>query len=109
MARTFRPDDNDICLVQDQQTDREFDFYCTFVLTHWNNSPHVATVMFPHSRHINPSMSQHVFIPECCMFSEEAENTHFIGKLVLPDQIYHNEDKHTNNNISKAEHSTVVK
>jgi hypothetical protein len=28
--------------------------------------------MLYHSRHINPSMSQHFFIPECSMLSEEA-------------------------------------
>jgi hypothetical protein len=54
-------------------------------------------------------MSQHVFIPECCMInSEEAENTHFIGKLDWLDQIYNNEDKHANNDIRKAENSTMV-
>jgi hypothetical protein len=43
---------------------------------------HEVTVMLHHSRHINLNMSQHVFIPEYCMLnSEEAENTHFIGKL----------------------------
>ena len=54
-------------------------------------------------------MSQHVFIPEYCMLnSEEAENTHFIGKLDWFDQIYNNEDKHANNDIRKSENLTMV-
>jgi hypothetical protein len=43
--------------------------------------PQEATEMLHHSRHINLSLSQHFFIPECCMLSEEAANTHFIDKL----------------------------
>ena len=73
------------------------------VLTHWNNSPHEATEMLHHSRHINMSMSQHFFIPECCMLSEEPANTHFIGKLSWSDKIYDNEVKHANHDITEAE------
>jgi hypothetical protein len=40
--------------------------------------------------------------------SEEAENTHFIGKLDCFDQIYNNENKHANNDIRKAENLTMV-
>jgi hypothetical protein len=73
------------------------------VLTHWNNSPQEVTEMMHHSRHIYPSMSQHFFIPECCMLSEEAANTHFIGKLGWFDKIYDNEVKHANHDITEAE------
>jgi hypothetical protein len=48
-------------------------------------------------------MSQHVFLPECCMLSEEAANTHFIGKLGWSDKIYHNEVKHANHDITEAD------
>jgi hypothetical protein len=48
-------------------------------------------------------MSQHFFIPECCMLSEEPENTPFIGKLGWSDKIYDNEVKHANHNITEAE------
>ena len=48
-------------------------------------------------------MSQHFFIPECCMLSEEAANTHFIGKLGWSDKIYDNEVKHVNHDITEAE------
>ena len=48
-------------------------------------------------------MSQHVFIPECCMLSEEAANTHVIGKLGWSDKIYHNEVKHANHDITEAD------
>ena len=73
------------------------------VLTHWNSSPQEATEMMHHSRHINLSMSQHVFIPKCCMLSEEAANTHFIDKLDWSNKIYDNEVKHTNHDITEAE------
>jgi hypothetical protein len=36
---------------------------------------------FSHRQALNLTMSQHFFIPECCILSEEAANTHFIGKL----------------------------
>jgi hypothetical protein len=49
-------------------------------------------------------MSQHVFIPDCCMLSAKAVNTHFIGKLGWHDKIYSNEDKHANHDITEAEH-----
>jgi hypothetical protein len=64
--------------------------------------------MLHHSRHINLSLSQHVFIPECCMISEEAANTHFIGKLGWSDKIYDNEVKHTSYDITEAENKTMV-
>jgi hypothetical protein len=48
-------------------------------------------------------MSQHFFIPECCILSEEAANTHFIGKLGWSDTIYDNEVKHANHDITEAE------
>jgi hypothetical protein len=48
-------------------------------------------------------MSQHVFIPECCMLSEVAANTHLIGKLGWSDKIYDNEVKHANHHITEAE------
>jgi response regulator RpfG family c-di-GMP phosphodiesterase len=53
-------------------------------------------------------MSQHVFIPECCILSEEAANTHFIGKLGWPDKIYDNKVKHAYHDITEAENSTMV-
>jgi hypothetical protein len=48
-------------------------------------------------------MKKHVFIPECCMLSEEAANTHVIGKLGWSDKIYHNEVKHANHDITEAD------
>jgi hypothetical protein len=49
--------------------------------------------MMHHSRHINPGITQHVFIPECCMLSEEAANTPFIllssREKVLAIMIFH--------------------
>jgi hypothetical protein len=48
-------------------------------------------------------MSQHFFIPEFCMLSEVASNTHFIGKLGWSDNIYDNEVKHANHDITEAE------
>jgi response regulator RpfG family c-di-GMP phosphodiesterase len=53
-------------------------------------------------------MSQHVFISECCILSEEAANKHFIGKLGWPDKIYGNKVKHANHDITEAENSTMV-
>jgi hypothetical protein len=45
-------------------------------------------------------MSQHVFIPEC--WSEEAANTHFIGKLGWSEKTYDNEVNHANHDITEA-------
>jgi hypothetical protein len=59
--------------------------------------------MLHHSRHINLNLSQHVFIPECCILSAEAANTHFIGKLGRSDKIYDNEVKHANYDITEVE------
>jgi hypothetical protein len=53
-------------------------------------------------------MSQHVFIPECCILSEEAANTHFIGKLGWSEKIYDNEVKHANHVITEAENENIV-
>jgi hypothetical protein len=52
-------------------------------------------------------MTQHVFIPECCMLSEEAANTHLIGKLGWSDKIYNNEVKHANHHITEANYGKL--
>jgi len=42
------------------------------------------------------------------MLSEEAANTHFIGKLGWSDKTYLNKDKHVNHYITEVENSTMV-